>query len=44
MYVAKFAGKIYVLHSFQKKTEKTSPNDINIAKKRYSAIVREEAS
>jgi len=44
MYVAKFAGKIYILHSFQKKTEKTSTNDINIAKKRYNAIVREEAS
>ncbi len=42
MYVAKFEGKIYVLHSFQKKTQKTSPKDINIAKTRYNAIVREE--
>ncbi len=42
MYVAKFAEKIYVLHSFQKKTQKTSAKDINIAKTRYSAIVNEE--
>lgn len=44
MYVTKFADKIYVLHSFQKKTQKTSPKDINIAKSRYNAIVREEKS
>ena len=44
MYVAKFAEKIYVLHSFQKKTQKTSPKDINIAKTRYRAIVNEEKS
>jgi len=44
IYVAKFADKIYVLHSFQKKTQKTSPKDINIAKTRYSAIVNEEKS
>ena len=42
MYVAKFAEKIYVLHSFQKKTQRTSAKDINIAKTRYSAIVNEE--
>ena len=39
IYVAKFPEKIYVLHSFQKKTQKTSTKDINIAKTRYSAIV-----
>ncbi len=44
MYVTKFEDKIYVLHSFQKKTQKTSPKDINIAKTRYNAIVREEKS
>jgi phage-related protein len=38
MYIAKFSEKIYVLHSFQKKTQK----DINIAKTRYKAIVRRE--
>jgi len=40
IYVAKFAGKIYVLHSFQKKTQKTSQQDIKIAKTRYKAIVK----
>jgi len=39
MYVAKFSERIYVLHSFQKKTQKTSSKDINIAKTRYNAIV-----
>lgn len=42
MYVAKFSEKIYVLHSFQKKTQKTSLKDIKIAKTRYSAIANEE--
>ncbi len=42
MYVTKFADKIYVLHSFQKKTQKTSPKDINIAKIRYKSIIHKE--
>jgi phage-related protein len=42
MYVAKFSEKIYVLHSFQKKTQKTRSQDINIAKVRYNAIVTGE--
>jgi len=41
MYVAKFAETIYVLHTFQKKTQKTNQNDINIAKTRYKSIVNE---
>jgi len=41
MYVAKFSEKIYVLHSFQKKSQKTSQNDINIAKARYKTIMSE---
>ena len=42
MYVAKFEGRIYVLHSFQKKSQKTRPKVIEIAKVRYNAIVKEE--
>jgi phage-related protein len=38
MYVAKFADFIYVLHAFQKKTQKTAKEDINLAKKRYRAL------
>ncbi len=32
------AGWIYVLHCFKKTTNKTSPGDIEIAKKRMQAI------
>lgn len=44
MYIAKLAKKIYVLHSFQKKTQKTRTNDIEIAKVRFKAILKEEKS
>jgi phage-related protein len=42
MYVTKFLGKIYVLHSFQKKSQKTRLQDIEIAKTRYNAIIKKE--
>jgi len=42
MYLAKFEERIYVLHSFQKKTQKTRQKDIDIAKVRYKAIVKSE--
>jgi len=38
MYLAKFNESIYVLHSFQKKTQKTRKQDIDIARTRYKAI------
>lgn len=38
IYVAKFKGAVYVLHAFQKKTQKTAQSDIDIAKKRYKQI------
>lgn len=38
LYVAKFAGAIYVLHCFQKKTPATSTHDKTIATLRYRAI------
>lgn len=41
MYVAKFDEAIYVLHSFRKKTRRTSRNDIEIARARYRAVVAE---
>jgi phage-related protein len=34
-YVARFEEGIYVLHCFQKKTQKTSKKDIEIGQKRY---------
>jgi len=41
VYVAKFADAVYVLHCFQKKTEKTSKADLDLAAKRYRDLVRE---
>ena len=41
MYVAKFAGAIYVLHCFQKKTQRTRASDIDVATRRYRELVRE---
>lgn len=39
MYLAKFKEGIYVLHGFQKKTQKTRKQDIDIARTRYQAII-----
>jgi len=38
LYVAKFADAVYVLHAFQKKTQKTRRNDIEIARRRYKQV------
>lgn len=38
MYVAKIADAVYVLHAFQKKTQKTAKSDIELAAKRYKLI------
>jgi phage-related protein len=38
IYVAKFADAVYVLHAFQKKTQKTRIEDIELAAKRYRLI------
>lgn len=38
IYVAKFADAIYVLHSFQKKNQKTRQEDIELARNRYRQI------
>lgn len=39
MYVAKFEEAIYVLHAFQKKTQKTTQQDINITKQALKQIL-----
>lgn len=38
IYVAKFEKAVYVLHCFEKKTQKTRQTDIEIAKQRYKEI------
>lgn len=40
MYVAKFGGKVHVLHVFTKKTQKTPKTDIDLAAKRYKEAKR----
>lgn len=38
LYVAHFADTVYVLHAFQKKSQKTSRRDIELARRRYNQI------
>ncbi len=44
IYVAKLAGAIYVLHCFQKKSQKTSKADLDLAVKRYRDLSKEVPS
>jgi phage-related protein len=41
VYVAKFESAIYVLHCFQKKTQRTSKPDLELAERRYAALVKD---
>jgi len=41
IYVAKFADAVYVLHCFQKKTEKTDKADLDLGAKRYRELLKE---
>ena len=38
-YVARFEEAVYVLHAFQKKTQKTSKKDINLGQQRYKQML-----
>lgn len=38
IYVARFEGVVYVLHAFQKKTQRTRKEDIELAARRYKQI------
>ena len=40
LYVAKFADAVYVLHAFQKKTQKTAKKNIEIGQKRYQQLLQ----
>jgi phage-related protein len=37
-YVAKFDEAVYVLHAFQKKTQKTAQHDLEIGRRRYQTL------
>ena len=42
IYVAKLADAVHVLHCFQKKTEKTSKPDLDLAARRYRELLKEQ--
>jgi phage-related protein len=39
-YIAKFQEAVYVLHAFQKKTQKTGKHDLVLGQRRYEAAQR----
>ena len=41
IFLAKFSEAVYVLHCFQKKTQKTGKPDIDLAAQRYRELVKE---
>jgi phage-related protein len=44
MYVAKFPEAVYVLHAFQKKTQKTARRDLALTKDRYQEVLTRRKS
>jgi phage-related protein len=41
IYIAKFVEAVYVLHAFRKKSQKTRRSDIDLARKRFAALIKE---
>ncbi len=41
IYLAKLAEAVHVLHCFQRKTEQTSQQNIELARKRYKELMKE---
>jgi phage-related protein len=42
IYAAKLEDAVYVLHCFGKKTQTTRKSDVELASKRYRALMREQ--
>lgn len=42
IYVAKFEDAVYVLHAFEKKTQKTPEKDLNLARIAYAELKKYE--
>ncbi len=40
LYVARFEEALYVVHVFEKRSQKTPQRDIQLAKERYADLVR----
>lgn len=43
IYLAKLQDAVYVLHCFQKKTQKTATSDIEVARNRYKDLLRRKS-
>lgn len=43
-YVAKFAEAVYVLHAFQKKSQRTSPLDLDVGATRFRVLLVQRRS
>lgn len=41
IYTARLADAVYVLHAFQKKTQRTPQREIDVAKARFDELMRE---
>ncbi len=39
-YLATFEEAVYVLHAFEKRTRKTAPHDVKLARDRYRALLK----
>jgi phage-related protein len=44
IYVARFEEAVYVLHAFEKRTQKTPRRDVEIARRRLAEVVRKRQS
>lgn len=44
LYVAKFAEAIYVLHAFEKKSQRTAKRDLDLAQARLAELLRRRQS
>jgi len=44
VYIAKFEEGVYVLHAFEKKTRRTPPSDLELARVRLKEVLRRRTS
>ena len=44
LYIAGFEDALFILHAFEKKTQKTSRRDLELAKERFGLIMKERRS
>ena len=44
LYIAKFAEGLYILHAFEKKTQRTAKRDLDLAQRRLAELLRQRRS